>query len=407
MHDKIWKISDVNSAIKEILESTFTSFWIEAEIGTMTVHRSGHVYLNLKDKQSQLRAVLWKGSSLVKSLKLETGSKIEAFGSVSVYAVRGEYQFTIRNIRNTGTGNLQKQFEEIKLKLLSEGLFENDRKKTIPMLPKTIGVVTSATGAAIKDFLKVVNRRFPNIHIQIFPAAVQGESASKELIKGIRFFNRCTVKADVIVLTRGGGSMEDLWPFNSEALARTIADSSIPIISAVGHEIDFTISDFVADLRVATPSAAAELVIAKQDELKQLISNLNNKLKSNVELFIERYKRRLDKASHSYVFSDPKRMLYDRQQIIDEMSLKINHLIDIKIERDKNRLNSLNSKLSTLSPKSVLNRGYSILTDKRTNKVITSPDIAPKTIINALLMKGNVDLTVCKSNKTKNGNTNE
>ncbi|HJO95231.1 MAG TPA: exodeoxyribonuclease VII large subunit [Victivallales bacterium] len=407
MHDKIWKISDVNSAVKEIIESTFTSFWIEAEIGTMTVHRSGHVYLNLKDSKSQLRAVLWKGASLVKSLKLETGSKIEAFGSISVYAVRGEYQFTIRNIRNTGLGTLQKQFEEIKLKLLNEGLFENERKKIIPVLPKTIGVVTSSTGAAIKDFLKVINRRFPNIHIQIFPASVQGENASKELIKGILFFNKSKLKPDVIVLTRGGGSMEDLWPFNSEILARTIAECTIPVISAVGHEIDFTISDFVADLRVATPSAAAELVIAKQDELKQSISNLKNKLKSNVELFKEKNKRRLERVSRSYVFSDPKRMLYDRQQIIDEMHSKINHLIEIKLEKQKNRLNATNSKLSALNPKSVLNRGYSILTEKKTKKIITSPNIASDTIINALLMKGSINLTVFKDDKITNGNTND
>lgn len=396
MQEKIWNISDVNSAVKEIIESAFTSFWIEAEIGTMTVHRSGHVYLNLKDNRSQLRAVLWKGASLVKSLKLETGSKIEAFGSISVYAVRGEYQFTIRNIRNTGFGCLQKEFEDIKLRLLNEGLFDNSRKKAIPLLPKTIGVVTSATGAAVKDFLKVVNRRFPNIHIQIYPAAVQGDKASRELINGIKFFNSCTKKPDVIVLTRGGGSMEDLWPFNSENLARTIADSSIPVISAVGHEVDFTISDFAADLRVATPSAAAELVIGKQDELKQKISYLKNKLNSTVQLFVERNKRRLERASRSYVFSDPKRMLYDRQQVIDEMSLKLNHLISIKLEQQKNRLNSLNGKLSTLSPNSVLNRGYSILINKETEKIITSPNLQDKTQIEAILKDGRLNLTVNK-----------
>lgn len=392
--NKIWTITEVNSVVKTVLEGALAAFWMEAEIGTMTVHSSGHVYMVLKDEKSQLKAVIWKGAQAVKTLKLATGSKLEVFGNITVYEPKGEYQFTIKDIRPLGLGDLQRQFEEIKNRLQKEGFFDSSRKKKIPTLPRKIGIITSPTGAAIQDFLNIINRRFPNINIQIYPSTVQGIGAEKELIKGLQFFNRIAPKVDVIVLMRGGGSMEDLWPFNNETLAREIASSKIPVISAVGHEIDFTISDFVADLRVPTPSAAAELVIAKQDELADKINSFSSKLRSAVQLFIERQKRILEKFSGSYVFKDPLRIIFEKQQMIDEMRTKLKHITALKYERENTRLQRLNSKLQTLNPMAVLGRGYSILINKTTNSVIVSPDIQIGSPVTAILKEGKLELEV-------------
>lgn len=406
MESKIWKISEVNCVIKEVLEGALASFWVEAEIGTMTIHRSGHVYMVLKDDMSQIKAVIWKGSRLAESLKLTTGSKIEAFGAVSVYEPRGEYQFTIREIRPVGVGDLQKKFEEIKKKLQSEGLFESSRKKKIPLLPRRIGIVTSPTGAAIADFLNIIKRRFPNIHIQIYGAAVQGIGSEKEIIKGIEFFNKSQTPPDVIVLTRGGGSMEDLWAFNDELLARVIASSSIPTISAVGHEVDFTICDFVSDLRVPTPSAAAELVIAKQDELSEKIKNLSSRLRSVIFLVMERARRQLERLSGSYVFKDPLRLIYERTQIIDEFKVRLAHSAQLRLEKESSSFERLKAKLQTLNPSNVLNRGYAILQEEATGKIVDSPDIEAGTCIRGILAKGYLSLKVLSGKFTedkKNG----
>lgn len=392
--NKIWTITEVNSVIKTVLEGALTTFWMEAEIGTMTVHSSGHVYMVLKDEKSQLKAVIWKGAQAVKRLKLATGSKLEVFGNITVYEPRGEYQFTIRNIRPLGLGDLQKKFEEIKNRLQKEGLFDSSRKKKIPILPRKIGIITSPTGAAIHDFLNIINRRFPNICIQIYPSTVQGIGTEKELIKGLQFFNRIDPKVDVIVLMRGGGSMEDLWPFNDETLAREIAASKISVISAVGHEIDFTISDFVADLRVPTPSAAAELVIVKQDELADKIKNSSSKLLAAMQLFVERKKRMLERFSGSYIFKDPLRIIFEKQQMIDEIRTKLKHITTLKYERDNAKLQSLISKLQTLNPMAVLGRGYSILINKKTNSVIVSPDIETGSRVTAILKEGKLELEV-------------
>ena len=393
MDETIWKVAEVNSAVKDIIEGGFAPFWIEGEIGTLTLHRSGHVYIVMKDNKSQLRAVFWKGSKKVKELGLATGSKIEAFGRLTVYEIRGEYQFSIQAVRPVGLGDLQKQFEQIKKKLASEGLFEQSLKKQIPILPRVIGVVTSSTGAAIQDFLNVVNRRFPNIKVKIYPAAVQGKGSEKEVAAGVNFFNLKN-NVDVIVVTRGGGSMEDLWAFNDEMLARTIAASTIPIISAVGHEIDFTICDFVADLRVPTPSSAAELVVGHQDELKRKIVDLDRRLKASLELYFEKAKRRYEALANSYVFQDPLRLIYEKQQYIDECLLKIKHYTDMNLEKYKSRLLSAHGRLNALSPHSVLNRGYSILKLKDSGKVITSPNMSSGTEVNAILKEGEVDLIV-------------
>ncbi len=395
MEEIIWKISEVNSTVRQIIEGGLAPFWLTGEIGTLTVHRSGHVYFILKDQKSQIRAVFWRGAEFVRQLRLATGQKIEAFGQLSVYETRGEYQFSIKSIRTVGLGDLQRKFEELKVKLSAEGLFDESRKKPIPLLPRSIGVITSSSGAAIRDFLNIINRRFPNINIRIYPALVQGKGAELKVAEGVRFFNRFS-SVDVIVITRGGGSMEDLWPFNSEILARTISQSKTPVISAVGHEIDFTICDFVSDLRVPTPSSAAELVIGRQEEFQQNIEDLKRRLRNSLELYRERLNRRYERAANSYVFKDPARIINEKQQYVDDLYTKICHSFELKHERDKNKLNYLLGKLKALSPDSVLKRGYSIITLKDTQKVVTS-SIPAGTEVNAILKEGRLDLVVTGS----------
>ncbi|MDD2480102.1 MAG: exodeoxyribonuclease VII large subunit, partial [Victivallaceae bacterium] len=230
MNDKIWNVSEVNAVVRELLENSMMPFWLRGEIGTLSIQRSGNVYITLKDQRSQVRGVFFSGANVMKRLRLGIGSEVEVFGQLTVYEVRGEYQFSVRSIRPVGFGDLQRRFEELKKRLSAEGLFDSDRKKTIPLLPRCVGVITSPDGAAIRDFLQIAQRRFPGLPVRIYPAPVQGADAAAKLVKGIEFFNRAGC-ADVLVLTRGGGSMEDLWPFNEEILVRAVAASAIPVIS--------------------------------------------------------------------------------------------------------------------------------------------------------------------------------
>ena len=393
MEKTVWKISEINNAVKQVIEGALGPFWLEGEIGTITVHSSGHVYIVLKDRKSQLKAVFWRGASKVKAMQLKTGSQIEAYGRLTVYEVRGEYQFSIQSVRPVGLGQLQQKFEEIKAKLNAEGLFSTERKKAIPLLPRVVGVVTSPTGAAVQDFLNVVNRRFPNVNIKIYPALVQGAGAEKDVSAGVKYFNqKCLV--DVIVVTRGGGSMEDLWAFNDEVLARTIADSEIPVISAVGHEIDFTISDFVADLRVPTPSAAAELVVGNQETLKEKIELIDKRLKNTLLLYMERIKRKLEMLSNSYVFQEPFRLIYEKQQFVDDCMQRITHACELKLQKMQSRLNNAKTAINALNPDSVINRGYSILRNRKSGELVTSSNITSGTKVSAKVQDGSIDLVV-------------
>lgn len=393
--EKIWTVSEVNSAVREVIEGGFMPFWMEGEVGTLIIHRSGHVYMTLKDQKNQIKAVFFGGAEQARLLKIAVGSKLEVFGRLTVYEIRGEYQFSIKTMRPMGLGELQRRFEELKNKLAGEGLFDQSRKKTIPILPGTIGIVTSPDGAAIRDFLQIINRRFPNMHIKIYPAAVQGKGAEKQISAGVRFFNRSS-KVDVIILTRGGGSLEDLWPFNEEILAREIANSTIPVISAVGHEIDFTICDFVADMRVPTPSAAAELVIGKQEEFQRFLSDCKRRTSAAFELVMERFQRRYERAARSYVFREPLHILHREQQKLDELITRIGMSLSIVVERAGAKLGQFNGRLKALNPIAVLERGYAILTDKRTGKTVADINIPPGTLLKALLAKGTLNLSVIK-----------
>ena len=368
---KILSVTEINNIVKDVIENTFMPFYVGAEIGSLVIHRSGHVYLTLKDDQSQIKATFFGGAKIFQEMGLQNGDKVEAFGVLSVYAPRGEYQLNIRRIVPLGIGAMQQKFEEIKRKLQAEGLFDESRKKTIPTLPKSIGIVTSPTGAAIRDFMQVLSRRFPNANVKIYPAQVQGNTASLEVAQGIAFFNR-TKSVDVIVITRGGGSMEDLFPFNSENLARVIAASKIPTISAIGHEIDFTICDFVADLRVPTPSAAAELVIRDQFELLEELNNCKMTLIKNMQLQLTTLEKELETMASAKLFKNIQLIYENYQQSLDEKQLRLNSSLNFHTEKFKSDLKLLDMHLNNLNPKMQLARGYTIVTDEAGNIVKSS-----------------------------------
>ena len=370
MEVQVWSVSQVNAFIRETIDGAFNPFWISGEISNLLIHRSGHVYFTLKDVNSQIKGCWFGGASQAQSLRLTNGSLVEAYGKLGVYEVRGEYQMNIRQMRLAGLGDLVRQFEEVRRKLEAEGLFAPERKRPIPALPKRIGVITSPTGAAVRDFLQIINRRFPNVHITIFPAQVQGNTAAAEVAAGVEFFNR-TQAADVLVITRGGGSMEDLWPFNNEHLARCVAASAIPVISAIGHEIDFTICDFAADLRAPTPSAAAELVIGQRAEFADTVERFAKDMERCVTLRLQDSFHRVERAGGSYVFREPLRMIEQREQLLDELELKTKNIIDFALNRSEASLERLDTALQVLNPHRVLERGYAFVTDSA-DKVITT-----------------------------------
>ncbi|MBR2425503.1 MAG: exodeoxyribonuclease VII large subunit [Lentisphaeria bacterium] len=390
----VFSVSDVNAMVRDTLEGTFMPFWITGETGNLTIHRSGHVYLTLKDASSQIKAVYFNGAEFCRSIGLREGMKIEGFGKLSVYAPRGEYQMNLRSIRPYGIGDLQVKFEELKRRLAAEGLFDSARKKPIPFLPQRIGVISSPSGAALKDFIRIANSRFSRLHIQVYPAPVQGAGAERILADGIRFFNRVSNPVDVIVLTRGGGSLEDLWPFNEEELARAIGASQIPVISAVGHEIDFTIADFVADLRAPTPSGAAEMLIPEEDGIQQHLTSSVSRMQNSVLYQLERAQNRLDTVSRSKAFTDLNYQLDERMQRIDMVMDDALTFMNQTLERAQYRLSRSESVMNAFNPYGVLKRGYAILTKQDGSVVREAEKTAPGDILHARVADGSFDVSV-------------
>ncbi|MCM8760539.1 MAG: exodeoxyribonuclease VII large subunit [Candidatus Omnitrophica bacterium] len=355
----IYTVSELTKYIRVILEDSFPALWVEGEISNYTLHSSGHMYFSLKDANSVIPCAMFKRANEKLKFKLKDGLKVIAFGKVSVYEPRGSYQLIVEEMEPKGIGALQLQFQQLKEKLQKEGLFEQSHKVAIPHLPTRIGVVTSPTGAAIQDILNIARRRFSNVEIILYPVKVQGEGAAGEIATAIRDFNRLK-NIDVMIVGRGGGSLEDLWAFNEEVVARAIYDSAIPVISAVGHEIDYTIADFVADMRAPTPSAAAELVIPKKEDLQNAIAANVDRLKNALFSKLDILSHRLEALKDSYIFRQPLNMVMQYEQMIDDlrkdMAIRIEHLLKIRSEN----FNLLAQKLDVLSPLAILSRGYSI-----------------------------------------------
>ena len=365
MAHKIYTVSGITKYIKQILNSdeVLRNLYLSGEISNFYHHNSGHMYFTIKDDSAAINAIMFKSKNKRLKFDLEDGLQVTAHGYVSVYEPRGEYQLYVQDIEPKGKGSLYLAFEQLKETLEKEGLFSPEEKQSIPILPKKIGIVTSPTGAAIRDILSVVKRRFENTSILIVPSHVQGDKAAPELIQGIEYLNQRD-DIDLIIVSRGGGSLEDLWPFNEEKVARKIYHSSIPVISGVGHETDFTISDFVADLRAPTPSAAAELAISNRLELQRNLTSLSDRLINTMNHQLRSYRYELEALAEKKVFTNPEQLFSKQMQKLDNLNLKMEWEMKRKIADMKEKFNLLNGKLDSLSPLKTIKRGYSVLTDE-------------------------------------------
>lgn len=365
-------VSALNNYIKRVMEnnSYLKDICVKGEISNLKMHTSGHIYMTLKDEGAVIKAVMFKGAAKDMRFELENGMKIIARGHVSVYERDGQYQLYIESIEPDGIGALYVAFEQLKAKLSEEGLFSDKFKKPIPKFPETVGVVTAGTGAAVRDIINVLKRRYPQALVRVFPVAVQGEGAKEEISFAIEYFNKHKL-ADVLIVGRGGGSIEDLWAFNEECVARAIFASKIPVISAVGHEVDFTISDFVADLRAPTPSAAAEVCVPDTKELINYLMSAKSKMFMSVNSLIERKRHRLSVCEKRPLADVLKNLIKDRQIQLDtyvsDLEASANNILRTK----KEVFLALSGKLDALSPLKVLTRGYAVAMDEN-GKIIRS-----------------------------------
>lgn len=356
---RIYSVSELTAELKALLENTFTGVWVEGEISNFKHHTSGHMYFTLKDDRGQLRGVMFRGSNRGLQFRPEDGLAVIVFGNVTIYEPRGEYQVYVEYMEPKGLGALQLAFEQLKTRLEAEGLFDPARKRPIPLLPKKIGVVTSPSGAAIRDILQIIHRRFANVQVLIFPVRVQGEGAAAEIVEGIECLNK-RGDLDVLIVARGGGSIEDLWAFNEEVVARAIYVSQTPVISAVGHETDFTIADFVADVRAPTPSAAAELVISRKAELSQRVDDLFSRLVSHMRYRAERSGERLRSLErHLRLLSPLERVKRQRERLRDG-ALALQSSMSHRLALWRGDLRTAAARLDSLSPLAILARGYSV-----------------------------------------------
>jgi len=356
---RIYSVSELTAELKALLENTFTGVWVEGEISNFKHHTSGHMYFTLKDDRGQLRAVMFRGSNRGLQFRPEDGLAVIVFGNVTIYEPRGEYQVYVEYMEPKGLGALQLAFEQLKTRLEAEGLFDLARKRPIPLLPKKIGLVTSPSGAAIRDILQIIHRRFANVQVLVFPVRVQGEGAAAEIVEGIEFLNK-RGDIDVLIVARGGGSIEDLWAFNEEVVARAIYASQTPVISAVGHETDFTIADFVADVRAPTPSAAAELVISRKAELMQRVDDLFSRLVSHMRYRAERSGERLRSLERHLRLLSPLERVKRQRERLREGVLALQSSMSHRLALWRGELRTAAARLDSLSPLAILARGYSV-----------------------------------------------
>lgn len=402
---RVFTVGEITAAVRDLLEGQFFDVWIAGEISNTRKAPSGHFYFTLKDKDAQIRCVCFRQNALYLKMKPENGLAVLARGHIGVYEARGEYQFYVEHLEPRGVGALQLAFEQLKRKLASEGLFDDERKRPLPVFPQRIGIVTSAQGAVIADMLRIIERRFSGLHLMIYPVRVQGDAAAGDISKALNYFSE-TRSVDVVIVGRGGGSLEDLWPFNEESVARAIAACEVPVISAVGHQTDFTIADFVADYRAPTPSAAAEIVIRRKSEFIEMITASEDRLvqalryklamcgRRLVEVSVDRpaailrrqlggfwqrmdeahfqlrqimsrrfrtAENRLQRASHSLIALDLRLQLARQISSLAGLSQRLGPAMTLRLERLRSRLDSLDRQREQLSPLAVLERGYSIV----------------------------------------------
>ena len=391
---EILTVADLNKYIKEKIDNDerLNNVLIKGEISNFKNHYTGHMYFTLKDEKSLIKCVMFKTYTAHLSFIPKDGMKVVILGSVSVFERDGVYQIYAKAMKQDGLGSLYEAYEKLKLKLEEEGLFDASHKVKIPYMPKTIGVLTASTGAVIRDIINVSTRRNPNVHIRLYPVPVQGSTAAEQIVNGIKFMNENKL-ADVLIVGRGGGSLEDLWPFNEEIVARAIYESEIPIISAVGHETDFTIADFVADLRAPTPSAAAELAVQKIDDVKELLSNYQNRNKLALKKKLQLMRLEYEKCMTKQVFTNPLQKINEQYMVLDMKVKKLQNSISNKVKEEKTKYVKSVAKLDALSPLKTLARGYSIVSldnEKDKDVIISAKQLKKDDKINVKFADGDV-----------------
>ena len=442
---KIYSVYEITLEIKQALDN-FGIIWVQGEISNFKHHSSGHMYFSLKDSKAQLKAACFRNANMYLKFRPEDGMEVIVRGKLSAYEPRGDYQIIAEYMEPVGLGSLQMAFDQLKEKLRQEGLFEESHKRALPLLPKKIGIVTSPTGAAIRDMLRILKRRNASVHVLLYPAKVQGTGAAQEVAAGIRYFNTRT-DLDAIIVGRGGGSIEDLWAFNEEVVARAVFDSRLPVISAVGHEVDFTIADFVADLRAPTPSAAAELVSGARAELQATVESLGKRLSQAMRRGIERRRLNLERLANSRAFGVAPIKIRELQQRFDEATLRMTQAVEqftsgkrhrervlqtrligidldqfiihrkeilgrkrqmlesimkARLQRERSRLELAAGRMDALSPLAVLQRGYAICRDARGTIIKNALAASAGDRVQVTLARGDLDCLVEKVRESDN-----
>ncbi len=393
---RIYTVAELSAAIRDLLGAEFQDVWVAGEISGVKLASSGHYYFTLKDEESQLRAVCFRTAARYLRFKPQDGVAVLARGRIDVYEPRGEYQLLVEALEPQGYGALQLAFEQLKKKLSEEGLFDPSRKRPLPTLPQRIGIVTSPTGAVIRDMVQILGRRFSGLHIRLYPAQVQGEGSIEQVVEGLDWFSQ-SGWPDVVIVARGGGSLEDLWTFNEEAVARAIARSAVPVVSAIGHETDVTIADFVADLRAPTPSAAAEVVIGTKQELLDRIAASKERLIKETRYRLTHASRRVHQQGIERASSSVQRALGRRLQHVDEIEYRIRDRLRQRMEHSRRRLDLLAARLPLLSPLNILERGYAIVQDELGRIVKRAEDAPAESLVNVRLAKGRLKARVAES----------
>ncbi|MBN2689637.1 MAG: exodeoxyribonuclease VII large subunit [Gammaproteobacteria bacterium] len=393
--ETVYSVSKLNNLVREVLEENFATIWIEGEISNLSTPSSGHIYFTLKDNCAQIRAAMFRGNNRLLNFTPKDGIRVLLRAEVSLYEARGDYQLIVSYMEAAGAGLLKLKFEQLKLKLAEEGLFDEKHKKAIPKFPQTIGVVTSDTGAAIHDIITVIKKRYPIIELIIYPTQVQGDTAAIQISQQIELANKQN-SCDLLIVGRGGGSLEDLWPFNEEITARAIYASNIPIISAVGHEIDFSISDFVADLRAATPSQAAELACPDQHHLLHNLEQQKNKLLKLIENKIIRQQQKLEFLQKR--LQHPAKKIQDKMQRLDRLEKRLYLVINTAIQHKKHLLNNSARALNVLNPLTILERGYAVISNSKQQIIKSAKQLKENDLVNLRFADGTCKSKVIKIN---------
>lgn len=370
----VLSVSELSQQLRATLQSQFRSVWVKGEIGDLARPRSGHIYLTLKDESAQLRAVIWRNTAASLPFEIKDGMEVISEGAIDLYPPRGSYQIILRQIEPAGVGALQLAFQQLKEKLSNEGLFASERKQSLPRFPKRVVVITSPTGAAVRDFMEVVRRRWSETRFAVLPTRVQGAEAAPEIAAALASANRLNPAPDLVVLTRGGGSLEDLWCFNDERVVRAVANSRLPVVSAIGHEIDVTLTDLAADLRALTPSEAAERIVPSRDEMRSILSRASQQLVRSLKQNVELARTRVDGLAQRPVLSRPQQRIDDHYRRVDEFEVRLNHAIGEELKRNRKQLEMQSRQLAALSPLAVLARGYSVTQHAADQQLVRSID---------------------------------